>query len=172
MPWWWYPVRIVPAFVCVSPGSLTLRLRFNLSEGPQAEKNKKKLFQNERTTTATPSRITLHSHSLTHSHLLQSISRFGETLTSSHPPISNYRYVHPSDDRRFGGWGWSGRTHTHTLTLSGSIHLHLAEVFIYTQRKHLTLSGSVHLPLTLSLRLLSAFASAEDSVFASSLAYT
>ena len=51
-----------------------------------------------------------------------------------------YRYVHPSDDRRFGGWGWSGRTHKHTsesdakrkhLTLSGStICLHLAEVFI------------------------------------------
>ena len=25
-----------------------------------------------------------------------------------------YRYVHPSDDRRFGGWGWSGRLHKHT----------------------------------------------------------
>ena len=30
--------------------------------------------------------------------------------------ICMYRYVHPSDDRRFGGWGWSGRTHTHTYT--------------------------------------------------------
>ena len=55
-------------------------------EGHQADKQQKQTFLNERTTGATPSRVTLHSHSLTCSHLLQSISRFGGTLTSSHPP--------------------------------------------------------------------------------------
>ena len=54
-----------------------------------------------------------------------------------------YRYVHPSDDRRFGGWGWSGRTHKH-LTFNGS-------TLCLTEAPYIWLCLCVcYLPLTLN----------------------